>query len=173
MVRELLSYAGMKPPYMLVGHSLGGLYANLFARMHPAEVAGAVFVEATHPRDHDVLKMDERQLVRSLRKVLSLPDWVFRDNLHAEVEAVGHVVAEVEGAGPFPDVPMAVVTGGMPPPKWIMPPEALQARLAHQRELARLSPRSEHVLATRSGHFPQLTEPDVVIGALRGVAAAV
>lgn len=171
-VRELLSYAGLQPPYVLVGHSLGGLYANLFARLHPGEVAAVLLLEATHPRDHDVLQMDEAQLTRALRKVLSLPDWVFRDNLHAEVEAVGHVVKEVESAGAFPPVPVAVVTGGMPPPKWIMPRRALQARLQHQRELARLSPRSEHVVARGSGHFPQLSEPGVVIETLRRLVAA-
>jgi len=168
-VRELLRYADSEPPYVLLGHSLGGLYANLFARLHPAEVAGVLMLEATHPRDHDVLRTDEAQQTRSLRKVLALPDWVFRDNLHAEVEAVGHVVQEVENAGAFPDVPVTVITGGMPPPKWIMPEEALQARLAHQRDLARLSSSSEHVVAQSSGHFPQLSEPDVVLEALAGL----
>lgn len=33
-LRELLGYAGLQPPYVLVGHSLGGLYASLFARLH-------------------------------------------------------------------------------------------------------------------------------------------
>ena len=81
------------------------------------------------------------------------------------------MVQEVDAAGPFPDVPVTVITGGMPPPKWIMPPEALEARLAHQRELARLSRRSEHVVAEKSGHFPQLSEPDVVLDALERLAA--
>ncbi|MEJ6022813.1 alpha/beta fold hydrolase [Ramlibacter sp. PS4R-6] len=171
-VRELLSYAGLAPPFVLVGHSLGGLYANLFARLHPAEVAGVLLLEATHPGDHDVLQMDEAQLTRALRRVMALPEWVFRDNLHAEVEAVGHVVKEVEGAGPFPPVPLAVITGGAPPPKWIMEGEALQARLAHQRDLARLSPHSEHVVARRSGHFPQLSEPGVVLATLERLVRA-
>ena len=170
-VRELLGYAGVERPYLLVGHSLGGLYANLFARLHPSEVAGVLMLEATHPRDHEVLRMDEGHLARSLQKVLQLPDWLFRENLRSEVEAVGHVVREVDGAGPFPDVPITVITGGMPPPKWIMPPEALEARLAHQRELARLSRRSEHVLAQKSGHFPQISEPELVLDALERLAA--
>lgn len=170
-VRELLGYAGVEPPYVLVGHSLGGLYANLFARLHPAEVAGVLMLEATHPRDREVLHLDEGHLARSLRKVLKLPDWLFRDNLRSEVEAVGHVVAEVDSAGAFPDVPVTVITGGMPPPKWIMPAQALAARLAHQRELARLSPRGEHVVAQRSGHFPQLAEPRLVLDALARLAA--
>jgi pimeloyl-ACP methyl ester carboxylesterase len=165
-VRELLHYAGIEPPYVLVGHSLGGLYANLFARLHPAEVAGTLLLEATHPRDHEVLRMDEDHLVRSLRKVLALPESLFRDNLHSEVEAVGHVVAEVQSAGAFPDIPVTVVTGGMPPPKWIMDGQALEARYAHQRDLVRLSARGEHELAAKSGHFPQLTDPEVVLAAL-------
>ena len=165
-VRELLRYAALDPPWVLVGHSLGGLYANLFARLHPGEVAGVLLLEATHPRDPEVLRMDEAHVLRSLRKVLQLPEGVFRENLHSEIEAVGHVVDEVQAAGAFPEVPVAVVTGGMPPPKWIMPPHALEARLAHQRELARLSGQGEHVLAKKSGHFPQLTEPQLVLDAL-------
>jgi pimeloyl-ACP methyl ester carboxylesterase len=171
-VRELLSYAGVAPPYVLVGHSLGGLYANLFARLHPQEVGGMVFVEATHPRDHEVLKMDEGHLTRALRKVVAVPEWVFSDNLHAEVEALGHVVREVGSAGAFPDIPLAVITGGAVPPRWIMDAGALQARLAHQRELAKLSPRGEHVVARCSGHFPQLSEPQLVLDVLRRVVAA-
>ena len=165
-VRELLSYLAIAPPYVLAGHSIGGLYANLFARLHPREVAGVLLIEATHPRDEEVLHMDEGRLLRSLGKVLALPTWLFQDNLHSEIEAVGHLAREVQAAGPFPDVPVTVITGGMPPPRWLMPHEALQARLAHQQELARLSPRGEHVIARGSGHFPQLSEPQVVIDAL-------
>jgi pimeloyl-ACP methyl ester carboxylesterase len=165
-VRELLAYAGLAPPYVLVGHSIGGLYANLFARLYPDDVAGVLFLEATHPRDHEVLQMDEAHLTRALVKVLSLPQWLFKDNLRSEIESVGHIVREVEAAGAFPPVPIAVVTGGSPPPKWLMPPEAWQARLANQQQLARLSPRSTHVIATHSGHFPQLSEADLVVGTL-------
>jgi pimeloyl-ACP methyl ester carboxylesterase len=165
-VRELLTYIGVRPPYVLFGHSIGGLYANLFARLHPHEVAAVLLLEATHPRDHEVLSMDEAQIARALRKVLSVPDSVFRDNLHAEVHAVRHVAREVDAAGAFPAVPLAVVTGGMPPPRWIMDEAALDARLQHQRGLACLSPHGEHVLARRSGHFPQLSEPGVVLDTL-------
>lgn len=37
------------PPYVLVGHSSGGLYMQLFARKYPSEVAGLVLVDSTHP----------------------------------------------------------------------------------------------------------------------------
>ena len=98
--------------------------------------------------------------------MFSLPQWRFRDNLHAEIEWIGQTVKEIAAAGRFPDVPVTVVSGGRDPPKWLMPAAALQARRAHQQELARLSPRGEQVIAAHSGHFPQLTEPWVVLDAL-------
>jgi pimeloyl-ACP methyl ester carboxylesterase len=45
-LRALLNSAGLQPPYVLVGHSLGGTYLQLFARLHPTEVSGMVLVEA-------------------------------------------------------------------------------------------------------------------------------
>lgn len=170
-LRELLSYAGLTPPYVLVGHSLGGLYANLFARLYPQEVAAVLFLEATHPRDREVLQQHETQLTRALTKVFSLPQWLFKANLHSEIDCLDHAVSEVEAAGPFPAIPVAVVTGGATPPRWLMSPGALQARRAHQQELARLSPKGEQVIAAKSGHFPQLTEPRLVIDVLKRLTA--
>lgn len=48
-LRQLLKQKGLKPPYILVGHSLGGLYMQLFARSHPDEVSGLILVDSTHP----------------------------------------------------------------------------------------------------------------------------
>jgi pimeloyl-ACP methyl ester carboxylesterase len=39
----------VKPPYVLVGASFGGLNAQLFASEHPREVAGVVLVDGLHP----------------------------------------------------------------------------------------------------------------------------
>jgi pimeloyl-ACP methyl ester carboxylesterase len=168
-LRELLGYAGVQPPYVLVGHSLGGLYANLFARLHPPEVAAVLFLEATHPRDQEVLQQHETQLTRALARVFSLPQRLFAANVHAEIEWVAETADEVAQAGPFPDVPVAVVTGGAIPPRWLMSPAALRARREHQRDLALLSPQGRQVIADKSGHFPQLTEPALVLDVLQGL----
>jgi len=48
-LRGLLRAQGFAPPYVLVGHSLGGLYAQVFARAHPDEVRGLVLVDAVYP----------------------------------------------------------------------------------------------------------------------------
>ena len=44
-----LSKAGERAPFVVVGHSLGGPYALLFTGLYPSEVAGLVFVDASHP----------------------------------------------------------------------------------------------------------------------------
>lgn len=44
-LHSMLGHAGLHGPYVLVGHAQGGLYAQLFGRLHPDEVAGALFLD--------------------------------------------------------------------------------------------------------------------------------
>jgi len=50
-LRETLRAVGVHPPYLLVGHSLGGQYQYAFARLYPKDVAGILLLDPTHP-DH-------------------------------------------------------------------------------------------------------------------------
>ena len=170
-MRELLGYSGLEPPFLLVAHSLGGLYANLFARLHPKEVCAVMFIEAMHPADHQLLRKHEGQLSRTLGKLLTLPDLFFRPNLRAELGCAADTAREIEAAGPFPPVPLRVVTGGLTPRASMLSPGAVGAKRAHQQELARLSPLGEQVIAQKSGHFPQLTEPGLVLHVLEALVA--
>jgi pimeloyl-ACP methyl ester carboxylesterase len=167
--RELLAALELPPPYVLVGHSLGGLYANLFARRHSEEVAGVVLIEAAHPRDRQLLQGHEGQLAKVLGKLLSVPQALFRANLHSELDWLDTAAREVEEAGPFPSVPLAVVSAGNEPPRWLVPPAALRVKRIHQKELALLSPLGTHIVARRSGHFPQVTQPQLVLDAIESV----
>ena len=47
-LQRLLRAAHLKPPYVLVGHSLGGMNIKLYAELHLSEVAGLVFVDPAH-----------------------------------------------------------------------------------------------------------------------------
>lgn len=154
-VRELLSYAALEPPYVLVGHSVGGLYVNLFARLHPQDVTGVLMIDAMHPGDARAGQVDEASVERSLAKVQHVPPLVIECNLHSEVHALDRIASEIGAAGPFPAVPLTVVSS------------ASSKHMGRQRELAALSPASEHVIAQHSGHFPQLTEPQLVADALQ------
>lgn len=51
-LRSLLRSANTIPPYILVGHSMGGLFIRVFADLFPKEVAGIVLVDACHPDQH-------------------------------------------------------------------------------------------------------------------------
>jgi len=48
-LHALLTKAGIEGPYVLVGHSFGGLYTQTYAAQYPDEVAGVSLVESSHP----------------------------------------------------------------------------------------------------------------------------
>jgi len=48
-LHAVLKQTGVRPPYVLVGHSLGGLYTSLYARTYPGEVVGLVLLDSMHP----------------------------------------------------------------------------------------------------------------------------
>jgi pimeloyl-ACP methyl ester carboxylesterase len=61
-LHELLRRAGEAPPYLLVGHSYGGMLVRLYSFTHPDEVAGLVLDESGHERGTQVLR--EGRMVR-------------------------------------------------------------------------------------------------------------
>jgi pimeloyl-ACP methyl ester carboxylesterase len=74
-LRHLLDSAQVPPPYILVGHSFGGLVIRAFARTHPKDVAGLVFVDPLHPEEWCDPSPQQRQMLRGgifLSKVGSL-----------------------------------------------------------------------------------------------------
>jgi pimeloyl-ACP methyl ester carboxylesterase len=64
----LLDRAGVPGPYILVGHSLGGVYVREFARTYPKDVAGFVFVDSSHEEMSEKAKKSElKQTVRQMK----------------------------------------------------------------------------------------------------------
>ena len=56
-LRAALAGAGVAGPYVLVGHSLGGEYARVFAGLYPGEVSGMVLVDAGAPDTDGVMRV--------------------------------------------------------------------------------------------------------------------
>ncbi|MGB6986988.1 MAG: alpha/beta hydrolase [Candidatus Aquilonibacter sp.] len=54
-LHALLGSAGIAPPYILVAHSIAGLYETLFAARYPSEVAGMVFVDPSASGQEELL----------------------------------------------------------------------------------------------------------------------
>lgn len=74
-----LSKAGEQGPFVLVGHSLGGPYIMTYTKYFSAEVAGLVFVDASHPdqvqRFDAVAKISESKLMQLRDKMGALLNW--------------------------------------------------------------------------------------------------
>lgn len=51
-LKELLSRLGLRPPYILAGHSFGGLLIRIYAGLYPGEVAGMVLIDAAHVEEY-------------------------------------------------------------------------------------------------------------------------
>lgn len=58
-LHELLEKTGEKPPYILVGHSMGGPYSRIFRDLYPNEVEGIVFIDSSHPEQWKRLAQKE------------------------------------------------------------------------------------------------------------------
>ncbi|HYD61245.1 MAG TPA: alpha/beta hydrolase [Noviherbaspirillum sp.] len=164
LLRAALAAAGCRQPYVLVGHSFGGLIVNLFARRHPSDVAAVVMLEATSVDDVDLLPAHETRLQRFVAK---LANRLFPLDPNTETMHAGATVSEIRAAPPFPPIPLTVVTGGKPAMTWATSADAMAARRLHQRELTSLTPLGRQVLAMKSGHFPQFSEPDMVIAVVK------
>jgi pimeloyl-ACP methyl ester carboxylesterase len=63
-LRTALHAAAIEPPYVLVGHSFGGLAVRRFASLYPAEVAGLVLVDAVQAEEWSPLPENHRRVLR-------------------------------------------------------------------------------------------------------------
>jgi pimeloyl-ACP methyl ester carboxylesterase len=71
-LRTVLQLSCVPPPYVLVGHSMGGLFIRVFADHYPGEVAGMVLLDAVHPDQHlrsDAIRTHMRTGFRFLEAV--------------------------------------------------------------------------------------------------------
>jgi len=163
-LRQLLHMAGVEPPFVLVAHAFGALHANLFARAFADEVAGVLFLEATAPEDVTMLKRFQSPLQRGFIKLL---DRVSPRDQHDEIRHELETVKDIAEAPAFPPVPVTVVSGVKRLPRWLVPDALVRERERTQLGLAALSPLGERIEAKFSAHYPHLSEPRLVLDALR------
>jgi pimeloyl-ACP methyl ester carboxylesterase len=78
---------------------------------------------------------------------------------------VKETVNQIHQIDSFPEIPVYVITGGKE--NRMIPEEVRKKRLDNQVELLSLSRNNKHIIAQKSGHFPQLSEPTVVIDSIK------
>ncbi len=163
-LREELDRRNIRPPYVLVGHSLGGLYMQYFARNFPAEVTGLLLVDSTHWDQHMVIDTQANQQYLGQREVTLFMPLIMRRELTDSAEAGSQV-----HASPTADNVRTIVLSSTVAPRKSTPES--QSRAAQlQDDIAADFPGSRHVFVTGAGHYIQRDKPEVVINAARELA---
>lgn len=140
----------------------GGLYTNLYARTFPQDVAAVVFVDSAHP-DQMEWWSKNRPIYSGVITAISVINIYTPSGQETFVR--DKVIADLRRAGPFPDVPVVVLTAGK---GWFLDSTAWRAQwLQYQKELAALSPQGREITATESHHFIQLDQPELVVDSIR------
>ena len=161
-LHSLLLRAGIRGPYVLVGHSFGGLNVRLFASLFPESVAGLVLVDAT-PVDFPSREasLDTTAEREKRRTSLGLAPQAFRDELAAMADSA----EQVRSAPPLPRVPVIVLTASHRDDS----ASFREAWLGLQRRLNDSIPGARQVMAATSDHYVQFDQPDLVVDAVREV----
>jgi pimeloyl-ACP methyl ester carboxylesterase len=169
-LHSLLAAAKVPPPYVLVGHSLGGAIVQLFAFTYPDEIAGLVLVDPEDGRLLDLLQArmpadqwDTRQ--KMLDQMLSQASPAQKAEM-AESRASGKALAK---AVPLPAVPTVLLTGTLKDPSFPGNPLEQDLKLDLQKELLATMPKAHHVLVPNSRHYIQEDAPNLVIEAIHNV----
>jgi pimeloyl-ACP methyl ester carboxylesterase len=150
-LHTLLSKMQLAGPFVLVGHSFGGMNMGLYARVYPTEAAGLVMVDAAHEASY------------LLGRGPTAPHQVSRGVDHTES------ARQVQAAPRMPAIPLIVIAHGLP--GGVPFPEAQWH--AWQQDLASRSPHSKLVVAEQSNHEIESDQPDLVVAAVREIVQQV
>ncbi len=175
-----MSAAGIRGPYILAGHSFGGMVDRLYATTYPRDVAGLVSIDANTEWYIDALK---RLLTREqyTNYAVYFPTYLpgfpgYSQYERPDVEASAAEMRQAQADTPLRRMPLVVLFARSPsqPNRLGYPPDFPRRALyrafdAGQYKVAALVPGSRVVIARRSGHLIQLDQPNLVINAIRWV----
>ena len=158
-LHQLLDAASISPPYVMVGHSIGGIYVRKYAELYPKEVVAIVLLDSAH----------EEQFSRV--SALS-PEWAHRIASKFppdDQRANGFLLPNQRLVWHF-DKPLIVIEHGKIPSSAASDRMAKQSEAVFhvlQRDLATRSKYGQLREAKKSGHYIQRDQPELVIEAIR------
>lgn len=173
-LEELIATRKLTPPFILVGHSYGGLLARSFAARNPDKVAGLVLVDPSDERFNPALrKLDAERAAADERAFAAIVPARFQPELKLLQPVLDSGVLPL--AGKLPDVPTVVLSSVQQADKpefFLETPEAVAIKRGLHADFVRQFSDGAQVVTARSGHNIQLEEPELVIAAVNKVIAA-
>jgi len=177
-LEAVLQGANVDEPALLVGHSISGLVAFEYARRFPERIAGLVMLDSSHPDQairlaaHATAEQrrkdaeQERQMREQHPERPDLASLLGQGSQVARLGALGNLPVTVISRGVTAFSPQHQAPPGMTGAEWQF---RAGVWTALQAEYAATSSRGRQVRATRSGHYPQFDEPDLVISTVRAL----
>jgi pimeloyl-ACP methyl ester carboxylesterase len=160
-LNTLLRNAQIPGPYVLVGHSFGGLNVRLYAGRYPDQVVGLVLVDPSH--ENQTARYAELMTAEKRAGFLA-----YEGGNNPEHVDVITSAAQVRAAAPIREMPFVVITAEHQ--SWLPNNKEIErVRQELQLELAHLVPGGVQVHAKGSDHFVQLDRPELVIQAIMRV----
>jgi pimeloyl-ACP methyl ester carboxylesterase len=171
-LHALLHAAGVPGPYVLVGHSFGGLFVRLYAALYPREVSGLVLVDALAEQIEPLFKPADWAVFVALNSG-PLPGFENYTALETiDFDASFDQMRKASVAETARSMPVVILIRGLPvelpataPPRFGETLESAWSRSENQ--LARVVPHIQFVVARKSGHYIQWDEPGLVVQAIR------
>jgi pimeloyl-ACP methyl ester carboxylesterase len=167
---DLLATARVPGPYVLVGHSIGGLFTLLYSRTYPEQVAGMVLVDATPPAFASLLPPQSLSLLKaSLKAPSSIPGYQY------EGYDLDDILGSIEAAPALRPAPSTLLFAGKPQPVSDPAAQALLEDVARVLDRARAQfaasiPGATTLLVPDATHYIHVDRPDAVIEAVQAVA---
>ena len=168
-LRLALEIAGLQPPFVLMGGSIGAEYIRIFAHEFPADTAGLILLDPTPDwgklmewaETHAPDRMDMyRQFARDANAVMDRLMSVQESGRSAEWRALETTRAQARQAFPLPDIPVVQITGAGG--RQTIPAVADKIKF-FDAWLNQHLPQAKHVLAPHSGHAVTITDQKLVL----------
>lgn len=174
-LHTLLHALPIKPPYILVAHSYGGIISRLYVSTYPQDVAGIVLIDGTHEQQVKRWNAIDSTYRPAFRAVFdSMAAQTPAGARAAEIRETMKIQAAgaVPGLTPLPDIPMAIVTSMRSNDSSQYVNDTRRGhelwRAMHDEWFHR-SRNAIHIVTTRSGHDIAGEEPALVEMAIRFV----
>lgn len=159
LLRDLLRAAGEPPPYVFVGHSMGGLIATLYATMYGSDLGALVLIDSSHEEQMHRMAGIPRPAAPPGMKMPA-----------PEAVELSSFAAELRRRPWRGDIPLVVISRGVAGrPDDPHADARYRIWMELQRDLVSRSPDAMHIMAPESGHNIQSDQPELIVEAVRGV----